>query len=118
MFTEFINGCLWFIAYRNFNVYTEWNKSLNYATTAAYLATRITGAPAIHPGRAPVQVLDANAVKEMQVLLARRGSDVGIPDGRLGVATRTGIRQAQQKFGLPADAYPSLELLERLRQGR
>lgn len=107
-----------FIAYRNFNVYTEWNRSLNYATTAAYLATRIAGAPAVNPGRAPVQVLDAAAVKELQTLLARRGADVGIADGRLGVATRTAIRQAQQKLGLPADAYPSIELLERLRAGR
>ena len=107
-----------FIAYRNFGVYTEWNKSLNYATTAAYLANRISGAPLLNAGRAPVQVVDANGVKEIQVLLARRGSDVGVPDGRLGVATRTAIRQAQLKFGMPADAYPSYELLERLRQGR
>ncbi|MEO1282695.1 MAG: lytic murein transglycosylase, partial [Pseudomonadota bacterium] len=34
-----------FLAYPNFNVYTEWNNSLNYSTTAAYLATRIAGAP-------------------------------------------------------------------------
>ena len=107
-----------FLAYRNFAVYTEWNKSLNYATTAAYLATRIDGAPPLSPGRAPVQVLDAVALKEMQTLLARRGSDVGVADGRLGTATRNAIRQAQLKFGLPADAYPSLELLERLRAGR
>lgn len=107
-----------FIAYRNFNVYTEWNRSLNYATTAAYLATRIAGAPLLNPGRAPVQVLDAAAIKEMQTLLAKRGADVGISDGRLGVSTRTAIRNAQLKLGLPADAYPSIELLERLRVGR
>lgn len=107
-----------FIAYRNFGVYTEWNKSLNYATTAAYLANRIAGAPLLNPGRAPVQVVDANGVKEMQILLGRRGLDAGVPDGRLGVATRTAIRQAQLKLGMPADAYPSYELLERLRQGR
>jgi peptidoglycan hydrolase-like protein with peptidoglycan-binding domain len=107
-----------FIAYRNFAVYSEWNKSLNYATTAAYLATRIDGAPPVSPGRAPVEVLDAAAIKEMQILLARRGSDVGTPDGRLGVATRAAVKTWQQKFGLPADSYPSMELLERLRQGR
>jgi lytic murein transglycosylase len=107
-----------FIAYRNFAVFTEWNKSLNYATTAALLAARIAGAPAISPGRAPVSVLDPAAIKEMQQLLARRGWDVGVADGRLGVATRTAIRQAQLAFGMPADAYPSPELLERLRQGR
>jgi lytic murein transglycosylase len=30
-----------FLAYPNFQVYLKWNQSLNYATTAAYLATRI-----------------------------------------------------------------------------
>ncbi len=108
-----------FIVYRNFDVYTEWNRSWNYATTAAYLATRIGGAPPLGPGRAPVQVLDAAAIKEMQQLLSRRGfGDVGVADGRLGIATRTAIRQAQKRYGLPADAYPSPELLERLRQER
>ena len=107
-----------FLAYRNFGVYTEWNKSLNYATTAAYLATRIEGAPVVSPGRAPVQVLDASALKELQVLFQRRGVDVGIPDGRLGVATRAAVKQAQIRFGLPADSYPTIELLERLRGGR
>ena len=29
-----------FLAYRNFAAYTEWNNSLIYSTTAAYLATR------------------------------------------------------------------------------
>ena len=34
-----------FLAYANFGVYTEWNNSLIYSTTAGYLATRIAGAP-------------------------------------------------------------------------
>jgi lytic murein transglycosylase len=108
-----------FLVYPNFDVYTEWNRSWNYATTAAYLATRIAGAPPLSPGRAPVEVLDAAAIREMQQLLMRRGfGDVGIADGRLGIATRAAIRQAQLRYGLPADTYPSMELLERLRQVR
>jgi lytic murein transglycosylase len=107
-----------FLTYRNFAVYTEWNKSLNYATTAAYLATRIEGAPIVGRGRAPVTVLEAAQVKELQTLLSRRIIDAGVPDGRLGTATRNAIRQAQLRFGMPADAYPSLELLERLRHGQ
>lgn len=108
-----------FLVYRNFDVYTQWNRSWNYATTAAYLANRIGGAPPLSPGRAPVQVLDPEAIKEMQQLLTRRGfGDVGIADGRLGIATRTAIRQAQRRYGLPADSYPSMDLLERLRQGK
>ena len=34
-----------FLAYENFNAFLEWNQSLVYATTAAYLATRLAGAP-------------------------------------------------------------------------
>ena len=41
-----------FLAYENFGVYLQWNQSLNYATTAAYLATRIEGAPKMRTGRA------------------------------------------------------------------
>ena len=107
-----------FLAYRNFAVYTEWNRSLNYATTAAYLATRIEGAPMLGKGRGEVRPLEPAAIKEMQTLLSRRIADAGIPDGRLGTATRSAIRLAQIKYGLPADSYPSLDLLERLRQGR
>ncbi len=32
--------------------------------------------------------------------------------------TRTAIKQVQIKLGLPADSYPSPELLERMRGGR
>jgi lytic murein transglycosylase len=107
-----------FLAYPNFRVYTEWNKSLNYATTAAYLATRIEGAPPMSRGRAPVEVLDIKDVRELQQLLVRRGYDVGEVDGRLGAATRTAVKSAQMKLKLPADSYPSMELLEQLRQTR
>ncbi len=34
-----------FLAYPNFRVYTQWNQSLTYATTAAHLAARMAGAP-------------------------------------------------------------------------
>jgi lytic murein transglycosylase len=104
-----------FLAYPNFRVYTEWNKSLNYATTAAYLATRIEGAPLMSRGRGPVDVLDEKSVRELQQLLVRQGYDVGEVDGRLGAATRAAVKLAQVKFKLPADSYPTMELLERLR---
>jgi lytic murein transglycosylase len=104
-----------FLAYQNFRVYTEWNKSLNYATTAAYLATRINGAPPMSRGRGPVDALDEKSVRELQQLLARQGYDVGEVDGRLGAATRAAVKLAQMKLKLPADSYPTMELLERLR---
>jgi lytic murein transglycosylase len=104
-----------FLAYPNFRVYTEWNKSLNYATTAAYLATRINGAPPLSRGRGPVDALEEKSVRELQQLLVRQGYDVGEVDGRLGAATRAAVKLAQIKLKLPADSYPTMELLERLR---
>ena len=57
-------------------------------------------------------------IKELQQLLARRGFAVGEIDGKLGAATRAGVKAAQMKLGLPADSYPTAELLERLRAQR
>lgn len=105
-----------FITYRNFDVLTTWNQSLNYATTAAYLANRIAGAPPMSKGRAPVPAASSELIRDLQLALARQGFDVGDADGRLGLATRAAIRKAQVKVGLPADAYPSLDLLQRLRR--
>ena len=39
----------------------------------------------------------------------------GDADGKMGSATRAAVRQAQLKVHLPADAYPTQELIERLR---
>ena len=106
-----------FLAYPNFECFTKWNQSLNYATTAAYLATRIAGAPAMNRG-SPVASLDGGQIVEMQQMLAKRGYKVGEPDGKLGSGTRLAIRQAQLKSGLPADGYPTQEFLGALRGGR
>ncbi|MFM9847010.1 MAG: lytic murein transglycosylase [Hyphomicrobiaceae bacterium] len=104
-----------FLAYPNFQAYLKWNQSLNYATTAAYLATRIDGAPAMSRGNAEIVVLSADQLKELQSLLVQRGLKQGEIDGKLGAATRASVKAAQLKLGLPADSYPTLELTERLR---
>lgn len=107
-----------FLAYPNFDIYTEWNNSLIYALTAGYYATRLAGGPPLAKGNGPVAVLSAAETKEIQQLLVKRGFDVGKIDGVVGAATRNAIRANQIKYGLPADAYPSAELLNRLRSGR
>jgi len=50
--------------------------------------------------------------------LARRGYEVGEIDGKLGAATRSSVKAMQMKLGLPADSYPTAELIERLRGAR
>lgn len=103
-----------FLAYRNFLVFWEWNNSSNYILAAAYLANRIAGAPRMDRGNAP-PILSAEEMREVQERLNAMGHDAGEPDGRLGELTRAGVKQAQIQFDLPADGYPTRELLERLR---
>jgi lytic murein transglycosylase len=107
-----------FLAYENFTkAYLLWNESLVYSTTAAYLATRITGAGKINPGRAEVNALTYEQIKELQKILVSKGLDVGEVDGKLGRASRAAVRAEQIRMGWPADAYPTVEFLEALKRG-
>jgi hypothetical protein len=102
-----------FLAYPNFNVYFEWNKSFVYVTTAAYFATRILGAPVFEAGN-PSPALSEVQMKSLQQKLQSRGHDVGGVDGILGAMTRVAVQKEQARLGLPADAWPTTELLNRL----
>jgi hypothetical protein len=104
-----------FLAYPNFHVYLDWNQSLVYATTAAYFATRLAGAPPVNKGNGKVAPFGAKEVFELQKLLAEQGYEVGKIDGILGTATRDAVKDVQLKLGLPADSYPTPELLAKLR---
>jgi lytic murein transglycosylase len=106
-----------FLAYANFAAYTEWNNSLIYSTTAAYLATRIAGAPPMRRPAGAVAQLPFSEIKELQQLLVRAGFDVGKVDGVLGQQSRTAVKAMQVKFGLPADSWPTAELLAKMRGG-
>ncbi|MFZ0425620.1 MAG: lytic murein transglycosylase [Xanthobacteraceae bacterium] len=105
-----------FLVYANFDVYLQWNNSLVYSTTAAYLATRIAGAAPLHRGNPP-PALPFAEIKDMQAMLARSGRDVGAVDGFLGLKTRQAVKAMQLKYGLPADSYPTAQLLARMRGG-
>jgi hypothetical protein len=104
-----------FLAYPNFAAYTEWNNSLIYSTTAGYLATRIAGAPPMQHPAAPVAQLPFNELRELQQLLVRAGFNVGKVDGVMGQQSRSAVKTMQIKYGLPADSWPTAELLARMR---
>src|SRR5258707_361092 len=104
-----------FLAYANFAAYTEWNNSLIYSTTAGYLATRIAGSPPMRRPSTPVAQLPFNELREMQQLLVRAGFNVGKVDGVMGQQSRTAVKAMQIKYGLPADSWPTAELLAQLR---
>jgi lytic murein transglycosylase len=106
-----------FLAYPNFQVFLEWNQSIVYSTSAAYLATRINGAPAMQRGSKQIVPFASAQIRELQTLLAKRGHDVGKIDGFLGQKSRAAVKAEQVKLGLPADSYPTPELVAKL-QGR
>ncbi len=103
-----------FLAYQNFRIYTEWNKSLVYATTAAYLGTRLNGAPPVSKGRGNVDTLSFRETKQLQNILVTRGYDVGKIDGVIGANTRASVRMEQKRLGMAADGYPTKQLLQKL----
>lgn len=102
-----------FLVFRNFNVYLEWNQSLVYTMSAAYLATRLGGAGRYNAGAPEAGLKDAQ-MKQLQRKLKARGHDVGKVDGILGAKTREAVQREQQRLGLPADAWPTPALLSRL----
>lgn len=102
-----------FLAYPNFRVYFEWNQSLVYVTTAAYFGTRIMGASVYDAGN-PDAGLTGEQIQTLQQKLTAMGYDVGNADGILGSKTRAAVQSEQVRLGLPADAWPTPELLNQL----
>ncbi len=103
-----------FLAYRNFDVYLQWNQSFIYSLTAAYYATRLAGAPRVSRGRAAVTALSYEQTIDLQRRLTSAGYDVGGIDGTIGARTRAAVRAMQQRLGMPADSYPTPEMLRRM----
>jgi lytic murein transglycosylase len=108
-----------FLAYPNFKAFLGWNSAMVYSTTVAYYATRLNGAPALsRTGATTVVALSPQQMMDLQRLLISKGYEgVGEVDGKFGAGTRTAVKKAQMKVGLPADSYPTAELIERLRGG-
>ena len=105
-----------FLAYPNFKAFLGWNSAMVYSTTVAYFATRLAGAPTVsHAATTAVQPISTAQMMELQRLLVRHGYSVGDVDGKLGSATRDAVKKAQIKVGLPADSYPTAELIAKLR---
>jgi lytic murein transglycosylase len=105
-----------FLAYPNFKVFIDWNSAFVYSTTVAYFATRLGGAPPVsEEGAKKVEPLTTEQVMDLQRMLNAQGYNVGEIDGKLGAGSRKAVKAAQLKHGLPADSWPTTELLARMR---
>ena len=105
-----------FLMLNNFRVIMRYNPAEAYALAIGHLSDRLRGGdPLVQSWPRHERVLTRDERTEMQQLLARRGFDIGNPDGRLGPKTRAAIRDFQARAGLVPDGFPSATVLARLR---
>jgi lytic murein transglycosylase len=106
-----------FLMLNNFRVIMKYNPAEAYALAIGHLADRLRGGgPLVQQWPRDERVLTLDERYELQQLLARRGFDIGSPDGLLGPRTRIAIRSFQVAAGLIPDGFASSEVLDRLRQ--
>ncbi|NQV83807.1 MAG: lytic murein transglycosylase [Rhodospirillales bacterium] len=105
-----------FLVYKNYRTILTWNRSILYAIAIGHLADRLVGGAPFKSNHPDVEIrLSRNDIKEMQRLLSAQGFDTGGSDGVVGPQTRLAIKAFQKKSQLPADGYPTMGLVERLR---
>jgi len=105
-----------FLMLQNFRVIMKYNPAEAYALAIGHLADRLRGGePIAQAWPRHERVLTRSERYELQQLLARRGYDVGEPDGRLGAKSRTALRAFQAAVGVVPDGFASGSILERLR---
>ena len=102
-----------FLIYPNFRVLSKWNNSSVYTTTAAYFATLLIGEPRYRLG-SPEPILSLEEMVRLQKKLEQKGYDVGGVDGILGAKTREAVRQEQLRMKLPADGWPTKNMLSKI----
>jgi len=102
-----------FLVYHNYRTILQWNRSDLYAIAVGHLADRIAGkGPLVTARPASEQPLSRTQVEKIQELLSAHGFDPGPIDGVIGSQTRQAIKEFQRTAKLPADGYPTPELLE------
>lgn len=108
-----------FLVFKNYDAAYSYNGADSYALAISLLSDRLRGRAGIQ-GRWPTEDRGISRAerKEIQVLLVRRGYQIGEPDGAIGQLTRQAISDYQRKIGLTPDGRPGGRVLDSLRSGR
>lgn len=105
-----------FLVFDNFRTVMRYNNSTSYALAICHLAERLRGGgPILAAWPIADRPLSRSERFELQRLLSDHHYLDGVVDGMIGPVTRRAIRQFQAQARLPADGYPTVELLDRLR---
>jgi membrane-bound lytic murein transglycosylase B len=106
-----------FLVGPNFRAILRYNNSTSYALAVGLLAQRLADGPGVQASwPRDLPALTRGQLLALQTALNQRGFASGTPDGMMGPATRDGLRRYQRSVGLPADGYPTLEVLQRLQE--
>jgi hypothetical protein len=106
-----------FLVGANFRAILRYNNSASYALAVGLLAQRLGDGPTVQAAwPRDLPALSRSQLMSLQTALNERGFASGTPDGMMGPATRDGLRRYQRSIGMPADGYPTLDLLQRLQQ--
>lgn len=106
-----------FLVGRNYRTILRYNNSTSYALTVCLLAQRIAGGASVQASwPRDLRTLNRSEIQALQTALNRKGFESGKPDGQMGPATRSALQQYQRSIGLPADGFPTADLLARLQQ--
>ena len=106
-----------FLVTRNFDAVYSYNAAESYTLAACVLADRLAGgAGIVTPWPTDDPGLSRAGRRELQTLLAKRGYDVGEPDGAIGTKTKQAIADFEQRNGMPANGRASQKVLEALRR--
>jgi membrane-bound lytic murein transglycosylase B len=101
-----------FLLFPNFRVILKYNNAASYALAVGLLADRMAGAaPVRHSWPREERPLSREERVRFQQALAAQGFDPGPADGILGRGTRAALRRYQKAHGLPADGFPTTDLL-------
>jgi len=104
-----------FLVGPNFRAILGYNNSTSYALAVGLLAQRVAGGPGVQAAwPRDLVALTRSQLLALQTALNALGFASGTPDGMMGPATRAGLRGYQRSLGLPADGYPTLDLLQRV----
>ena len=99
----------------NFRTLLKYNNSINYALAVGLNARQMAGGTGlVTPWPRDLEPLSRTEVRQLQEALNAKGFDTGTQDGVAGPATRIGVRDFQKSAGIPADGYPTKDLLESL----
>ena len=108
-----------FLVFKNYDAAYSYNGADSYALAISLLSDRLRGRGGVQ-GKWPTDDRGISRAerKEIQVLLLRRGFQIGEADGAIGPLTRQAIADYQRKSGMQPDGRPGGKVLDSLRAGR